>query len=432
MFYLYARDVSQGIYWRHQVFTLHERPWQCISQFESLAQHLKSGEALQLIWIATEPEDLTQMTAVEEWLIKSQCQLLVIYPKESTIAQSGLSQRLSGHTAEYNEVNERSESLKTKLEAPITRLKTTGAPHHESLMATLPIKEAVSPLAENSQPRAKRFNWFTPNVGQDLKRIEKANGKALRARVAVMGEDYGAYELAGAASQMGSKTAVLDLNRFAPSMDLRMGISPHISYQYLEVDREAATGLYVLMDCAKLAPLDWETVEKCSQKVSGFPNLYCITGLYQLSDFEYFSANDLERVLEGIGRYFDLVVLRINSFPYDGFTMKALHWADYILQVSPWDMTTIRAYKQLVSVLREKQQIREDKHGLILVESEQGESVALSQWITGVNVLGKIPWSKQRNQNSRYAKAYFRQLDTELRPFYERIVAQLEVACGTR
>lgn len=432
MYYLYARDVSQGIYWRHQVFSLYERPWQCISQFESLSQLLHGGAMLHLIWIVTSSEDAVQMKELEDLLMANSCQLLVIYPKETSTALEDLPLRLRNHASIYNELKEGRSLLQNKLIAPVTKMDFVTIIPEADFEATTPLNESSGEANVAAQDASKRFNWFTQRLERTENKRLKKNSRVLKARLAVMGEDYGAYELAGTAALLGSKTAVIDLNRFEPSMDLRLGISPHIQYQYLEVEKEASTGLYVLMDCAKLQPLDWETVEKCSQRLSGYSNLYCFTGLYQLSDFEYFSVGDLDRVLEGMGRYFDLVVLRINAFPYDGFTMKALHWADYIIHVSPWEIKSLRAYKQLISVLREKQQIREDKHGMILVETEKGESVGLNQWISGVNILGKVPWSKQRNQNTRYGKAYFRQLGAELSPFYERIIAQLEVACGTR
>lgn len=431
MYYLYARDISQGIYWRHQVFQQLEKPWQCISDLSQLGHTLDQQTIAYLVWVFMEPIDMENFLDFAEVLKASKCQVLIIQPKEARDLELGPQ---IANCLIYNEVSESISKLKEKLQCPVTNIapkKMKTATWSEALTVPLQEESIESSVftAEAHTNEDKRFSVKLPFLS---KKSLKHGQQVLKARLAVMGEDYGAYELAGAASLLGSKTAVIDLDRFEPSMDLRLGISPWINYQYLEMEKEMATGLYVLMDCAKAGPLDFETIDKCSHKIRGYENLYCITGLYQLSDFEYFSANDLERVLEGMTRYFDLIVLRINNFPYDAFTMKAFHWADFIIQVSHWEMKSIRAYKQLISVLREKQQIKDEKHGLILVESEQGESIALGQWFTGVSVLGKIPWSRQRNQNSRYAKSYFKQINQDLGPYYQKIIEQLEVACGTR
>lgn len=432
MFYLYARDISQGIYWRHQVFQLLEKPWQCVSDLNQLNRILEEQPVEYFVWVFTESQDVENYLELSEKLKATKCQTLIIQPKEARDIQLGTK---IANLLIYDEVSEGLAKLKEKLQCPVTNLVTLNDNRVSSWTEelTVPLQEETVEVPEFSKREKtledRRFKAKLPFFSR---KGLKPNQQVLKARLAIMGEDYGAYELAGVASQLGSRTAVIDLDRFEPSMDLRLGISACINYQYLEMEKESATGLYVLMDCAKVGPLDFETIDKCSQKIKGYENLYCITGLYQLSDFEYFSAGDLERVLEGINRYFDLIILRINNFPYDAFTMKAFHWADFIVQVSPWEMKSIRAYKQLVSVLKEKQQIKEEKHGLILVESEQGESVTLGQWFTGVSVLGKVPWSRQRNQNSRYAKSYFKQVGQDLGPYYQKIIAQLEVACGTR
>lgn len=442
MFYLYAKEVSQSIYWRHQIGQLVPQACQCLSNLEHIEQLLSQNTVTGIVGIVMDQSDLDHFRTYKNVINHAKVQVLLIYPREG---QAGtdlgyLTEILQ--LLEHDEATESLGSLTQKLVRPITNIKMATSQQYGARLDlnTSPCDQTV-PLEEmalkdeslcNQGKRQSTLGWFTSQMVKGRSSKLKSQLTQFKGRLAVMGEDFGAYELAGCMAAGGSRTAVIDLDRFSPSMDIRMGVNTQINYQYLEMDKGSQTGLYVLMDCAKLGPLDWETIEKCSQKVKGFEKLYCFTGLYKLSDFEYFTTGDLERVLEGIHRHFDAIVLRINSFPYDAFTMKAIHWSDFIVNVSYWDINALRAYKQLITVLKEKQQIREDKHGLVLVESGEGDNLVLEQWVTGMCLLGKIPWHSMRTQNTKYAKTYFGKVSTELLPHYEKIIARLEVASGTR
>lgn len=253
----------------------------------------------------------------------------------------------------------------------------------------------------------KKLNFQQPVVSE----LPVSNKTLPRLKLCLFGNPSVAYEIGAVlASYYNQQVLLMDLDRLSPSADLYTGVNVTVKVQYDFFTKTSATGLNILFDCLKKGELHREAFIKASQRVKGIDGFNILTGSYQLSDFEYYRSEDLVKLVDRAAGYYDVIIMRTNGFPYDGFTLKAFAMADYIVGVLNTEIHEIRAYRQMVELLNEKQKIRLDKHFWLSHESKPIDPLENSffQSLAGTPWIGSTDELEARTRCSRTGKGYLK------------------------
>lgn len=270
---------------------------------------------------------------------------------------------------------------------------------------------------------ARKFRW-----GSKIKAGSSGDASLPRFKLCVYGHEALAYELAAViAAEKGQRVLVIDLDRLTPTADVYLGVSPLLKKPYDFFTKVSATGLNVLLDCSKKGQVQREVFSRCTQPVSGFSNCEVLTGVYQLSDYEYYKAEDVMGLVDKAAGYYDVVILRTNAYLYDGFTMMAMKVSDAILAGLNPAIDQIRGHRQLVALLKDKQQITVDKqcwimfedHPLSALESGFLETLSMGTY------LGKVPKLAARQKCQATGEPYLKSQYERLAKVYVPILNQL-------
>lgn len=268
----------------------------------------------------------------------------------------------------------------------------------------------------------KLFRGFTNNSMQ-------AGGKVLpRLKLCVFGEAATAYELAAVlSSHFNQQVLLMDIDRLMPSADLYTGVNSTVKVQYDFFAQATATGLNILLDCLKKGELHREAYQRATQSPKGFKNLHVLTGVYQLADYEYYRSDDLVKLMDKAAAYYDVILLRSNGYPYDGYALQAFGEADYILAGLRYEIDVVRAYRQMTQLLCEKQGIKMEKHGWVGFEGRDKNPLEKQffESIAGVKQLGNISFLQQREQGKSTGKFYLKPAEIQLSKIYVPIIEAL-------
>lgn len=304
------------------------------------------------------------------------------------------------------------------------------------------VTEVISPLSEmgeNDLPQTKVGKifktWGTENLkgkifGGKTKPMDGINSvKTLpRLKICLLGEAYSIYELGAVlADYYNQQVLVLDLDRLMPSADLYTGVKATVNVQYDFFSKTSATGINILFDCLKKGELHREAFQKASQRVKGIEGYHILTGSYQMNDFEYYRSEDLAKLVDRAAGYYDVILMKTNGFPYDGFTLKAFALSDYIVAALNLEIHHLRAYRQMVELLDDKQNIKVSKHfwmscnaqPLDPIENSFFESLAGTQW------LGPVRQLQARDECGRTGKNYLKSSMSQLIPIYTPLIDKL-------
>ncbi len=279
-----------------------------------------------------------------------------------------------------------------------------------------------SPLAMEAKGLVRWAQKLKPTVKENFKIPER------RLCVAFFGEAQTAYEVGAILSTAFEKEVlVMDLDRFVPTADVITGIEISTRTGYELLSEDMATGLNVLMDCAKRKSLSKGVFDRCAQPVRGLRGLKVVTGVYQLDTFEYYQDEYLKVVLEKAVRFFDYVLLKVNDMPYDVFTLQSFLMADKIVASLPLGIHHMRAYRQLKLTLAEKQGIEVDRHLWLSVGGEKlkNSEFAFYTALAGEAPLTHVPFMAQRAHNERSGKVYCHQTIDLLKEVYRPLMEAL-------
>ena len=255
------------------------------------------------------------------------------------------------------------------------------------------------------------------------------SGKFQHIKVCVSGPAPLAYELGAMyALQPDCHVLVLDLDRFAPTADIYTGVKAILDGQYEFFNKASATGLNVLLDCAKKGNLQKEVFSKCTQTVKGFERLHILTGVYQLADYEYYRAEDIKAIIERAAGYYDVILMKTNGFIYDGFTLMAQKLADLIITGLEPDIGAIRAYRQTVQLLKEKQGIPLSAQHWVLVETQKTTAVDMAFYenLAGSSCMGRIPKLVERQNCTATGVYYLSGVERQLSTDYKHLMRAME------
>lgn len=253
--------------------------------------------------------------------------------------------------------------------------------------------------------------------------------KPQHVKLCVSGPAALAYELGAVyAMRPDCHVLVIDLDRFTPTADLYTGVKSILESPYAFFNKASATGLNVILDCAKKGNLQKDIFSKCAQRVKGFERLHVLTGVYQLADYEYYRAEDIKAIIERAAGYYDVILMRTNSFIYDGFTLMAQKLADLVLTGLEPDIGAFRAYRQSTHLLKEKQGIPLTAQRWVLAETHKISSseVAFYEQLAGSDCMGRIPYLVERQHCAATGSGYLKRVERQLVNAYKPVLQAIE------
>lgn len=433
---LIAEMASDRLLWQHRIlYHQKEVSFRLLSQ----EQGMISDQENVVVWvISTYSEYEKVLLFTEKSTYKGNLLLVLSLELERKLSSDELDGFKERCTVCADEVllesDYSAEVLFQRLFKPRTKQQQAFAKVHSSIAAEETVlicqapEESRIPLMRQFQSRWRLFSLKnrTPDKTPAPKSFP-------RMKLCVYGQSALAYELAAViASSEGVQVLVMDLDRLAPSADVFMGVKPMLPQAYEFFTKVSATGLNVLLDCAKKGAIQRETFIKCTQALKAFPSCHVLTGVYQMTDYEYYKTEDLTLLIDKAASYYDVVILKTNKYAYDGFTLMAMHMADIIISGLPPAIEEIRAHHQLILLLQEKQRISIEKQAWVLFEEEPIGTLEIGfiESLTRGNYLGNISKLAERQKcaltGEGYLKKKYATLNQVYTPLLRRIQQQAE------
>lgn len=407
---LYAKSASTRKIWLDRLVKfLPEEVIYQISSFESACYSGQIGEGFIIVDDFLEREDLSAVKRISEafdWT-------LVIFSLNSGMTPKRLREMLGEQILYYDADCYEKRTFENRVLKPQVQY--------------FPEETCAIEVQRHEIPAARQ-RWKTWFRGGSESESVRASPLGKRLCLAFLGEAETAYEMGAVMSELYQKEVlIMDLDRFLPSSDTVTGVEIITKTGYELLSETSATGLNILMDCAKRNSLSKGVFERCAQQPKGLKGLKIITGVYQLDAFEYYQDEYLKAVIDKAVRFYDYVLLKVNDMPYDIFTLQSFLTADRIVAALPLSINRVRAYKQLKSVLCDKQGIEERKHVWIAsgCENLSSSDMAFYSALAGAPPLGKLSTLKERTTNQRTGKPYCHKVIESLGEVYKPFIETL-------
>ncbi len=231
-------------------------------------------------------------------------------------------------------------------------------------------------------------------------------------------------EFAYAAAKMTNHNVILiDLDLLSPKSDLYLGLRKN-SMKISPESRLNESGLNISMDFAEKGLLTGEILIEASVKRIELKNLYVLTGNYRLDNYEYYSNNGLKLLIDKAYQQFDLVILLVNRFIYDSYTIMALIKSDYNIVALRADVDMFREFNNFIVFLKEKQHIPVNKTKFAAFEYNTGLNLGVDiiDEITRHNYCGSIRYSRKRAKYRNLKLCYARRMEKEIMNDYGKIL----------
>lgn len=115
------------------------------------------------------------------------------------------------------------------------------------------------------------------------------------------------------------------------------------------------TGINVALELTRREKPPEEIVEKTAKRFRS--NQYVLLGNYNIYNYEYYKKEDFSNLFSKMLSCFDVVVVRLTDFLYDGLAMLATHIADYNIIAFSTEPSHTRYVHQLYKMLKNKQEL---------------------------------------------------------------------------
>lgn len=236
-----------------------------------------------------------------------------------------------------------------------------------------------------------------------------------------------ACELAYTAARYTKGSVVLvDLDLLAPKADLILKTGKYPAGMQ-EAGGLGRSGLDLVIDAAARGVLTSALLRQAAIVRSDMKNLYIITGSYKLDNFEYYSEENVPRIIEKCYRSFDVTVLMVNRSIYDAFTLAALLRSDVNIAAVRGDILSLREFNSYIAFLHEKQRLPPENTKFVLFEHDKSSDMGEAEvrQATQDNLLGAVSLSRKRSMYRNLKGAYVSHMEKEILSEYYRIHEKL-------
>ncbi len=194
-----------------------------------------------------------------------------------------------------------------------------------------------------------------------------------------------------------AKIGIIDSNRFSANLDIFLNSKSHIKSVYTQLDVSRSTGLNMLIDGLKKNILTSNYMSKIALNISGYKNVDFFSGSYLIEDYEYYNLNDYKAILDSLKQNYDILLISVNDFLYDAFTIYSLIFSD--INIIPLHSTihAIKKYKSYFEFLEKKQDINGNKNFYVLFNDKNinMEKSVIDYYLKN-QYIGYIPYDSKR------------------------------------
>lgn len=234
-----------------------------------------------------------------------------------------------------------------------------------------------------------------------------------------------------AARLTGFRVLLGDLDLFAPKADLHLNVGKYPEKIICE-GMHNNSGLNIVMDALEKNYFSDEILINAAVQRKELKNLYILTGNYKLDNYEYYSNDSLERLIDKAYRSFDITILLVNKSIYDSYTVMSLIKSDYNVVALHADVDKLREFNSYLMFLKEKQQLSPDKTKFVAFEYSEEANLSRSALneITEGSFIGSVRYSCKRARYRNIRAAYVRRMDKMSINDYIAILSEFNIVPG--
>ena len=96
-----------------------------------------------------------------------------------------------------------------------------------------------------------------------------------------------------------------------------------------------------------------------------------------MNNYEYFSNECLGKFLDKCMKFFDEVIINVNKFIYDSYTLLCLMASDMNIYAGKTDIASLRSLNAQIAFLDEKQKKQREIQGGLMVRGEREHAAGL-------------------------------------------------------
>ena len=198
---------------------------------------------------------------------------------------------------------------------------------------------------------------------------------------------------------------LVDFNLLDPRIDIHMGTKMYIEKSMAGVP---LSGVDVLMENLYKGNINKESLSDACVKAGSKDNLFIVTGNFNMNNYEYFSNECLVKFLDKCLKYFDEVIINVNKFIYDSYTLFCLIASDLNIYAGKTDIASLRTLNSQISFLEQKQRIPSKKFKVVSwCEASAGLlPVPLLYELTESRFIGHVTENKKRISLSNDKKCF--------------------------
>lgn len=159
----------------------------------------------------------------------------------------------------------------------------------------------------------------------------------------------------GIAKHLKLRTLIVDGNLLKPSLERHFNIQNIYTKVESHLKGIDNTGFNIALDAiGKRASLA-ASIKAMTHKQNN--RLEVLLGNYNLYNYEHYDEKMMEALLDELTRLFDVVVLSVDTLPYDALTLLGLHVSTQNFIVTDELSETLRYSKNLIELLETKQRL---------------------------------------------------------------------------
>lgn len=237
-----------------------------------------------------------------------------------------------------------------------------------------------------------------------------------------------ACELSYMAAKLSDLNVLLiDLDTLNATADAILNIPKYPSNIRSFDDVTNNTGLNICLDAADKNILSREILLEAA--IVKTKSLYILTGNYNLSNFEYYNEQSLERLLEKAYELFDVTILITNGFIYDSFTLISLKKSDHNLFPISADRLSLRKTNRYLALLNEKQKVPFEKSGFVAFEYNPSVDLdkSIIHELTGGSYIGNIRYSEKRRRYRNLKVPFAKNMDKKMVSDYINVLSKFNI-----
>lgn len=217
-----------------------------------------------------------------------------------------------------------------------------------------------------------------------------------------------------------------DFDLLDPKIDIYLGTK---MYPVKNRSGISLSGIDLLMESLYKGLVSRESILDACIRTGAKSNLYFISGNFNMNNYEYFSNECLGKFLDKCMKFFDEVIINVNKFIYDSYTLLCLMASDMNIYAGKTDIASLRSLNAQIAFLDEKQKINSEKYKVVswCEAKENMLPESLLKELSEYRYIGHISDNKRRNALRNDQKPFVKNLGKNVKKEYIRLLKKLGI-----